>query len=335
MYKLIRPFLFALEPEAAHYFALNALKFAPKFLFKKIKAQPITAMGLNFPHAVGLAAGMDKNGQYIDALAKLGFAFIEVGTITPRPQTGNIKPRLFRLKKSNALINRMGFNNLGVDVLVENLKKTTWNGIIGVNIGKNKDTPLQTAIDDYLHCLNRVYPYATYITINVSSPNTPNLRELQHGDYFKQLLATLKSQQLRLADSTKRYVPLVVKLSPDETDETLLRMADVIALNQLDGIIATNTTCDKSLVIDEAHGGEEGGLSGKPLLHRSTACLKILRNSVGSQMTIIAAGGITDIDAAAEKYAAGASLIQLYTGLVYQGPSLVHSLANLRSTVTS
>lgn len=326
MYRLVRPLLFSLDAEKAHEYTLQALHYIPNFFFKKIKPRVVNVMGLLFSHPIGLAAGLDKNGEHIDALAKLGFSFIEVGTVTPRPQEGNPRPRLFRLPKDGAIINRMGFNNQGVDVLVENLKKTKFKGIIGVNIGKNKDTTLPHAIDDYLYCLNRVYSYSSYVTINVSSPNTPNLRALQHGDYFKHLLSSMRTEQLRLADQQQRYVPLVVKLSPDESDDTLRRMADVILANQIDGIIATNTTCARDAISNTVHKDEIGGLSGRPLLIRSTNCLRVLKQVVGDEVALIGVGGIDSQDCARRKYEAGASLLQVYTGLIYQGPSLIHTL---------
>jgi dihydroorotate dehydrogenase len=328
MYQLIRPFLFSLDAETAHNMTLSALHYLPNACFSKPKHSTVNALGFEFPHAVGLAAGLDKNAEHLDALAKLGFSFIEVGTVTPRPQLGNAKPRLFRLPEAQAIINRMGFNNYGVDTLVANIQKSRYRGILGINIGKNKDTPLGQAVDDYLHCLSKVYAHASYVTINISSPNTPDLRQLQQGDYFKQLLNELREEQLQLSDAHQRYVPLVVKLSPDESDETLKEMADVIVSLGIDGIIATNTTCARDAVHNLPHGNEEGGLSGQPLMLQSTHCLQVLKEVVGDDVILIGVGGIDNPAAANEKLQAGASLLQVYTGLIYQGPGLIKTLVN-------
>lgn len=326
MYQFIRPILFRFDPETAHRLVLSALHYLPSFCFAKCKPRVVHALGLEFPHPVGLAAGLDKNGEHLDALAKLGFSFIEIGTVTPRPQVGNPKPRLFRLPMAQAIINQMGFNNHGVDVLVSNVEKADYQGILGINIGKNKDTLLERAVDDYLHCLRKVYAHASYITINISSPNTPDLRQLQLGEYFKQLISELREEQLQLADTHQQYVPLVVKLSPDETDETLKTMADVIVSQGIDGIIATNTTRARDAVQSFPHGNEQGGLSGKPLVGQSTHCLRVLKQVVGDDVVLIGAGGIDAPDVAQEKLEAGASLLQVYTGLIYQGPRLLSRL---------
>ncbi|MDP3705566.1 MAG: quinone-dependent dihydroorotate dehydrogenase [Legionellaceae bacterium] len=331
MYSLIRPLLFSLEPELAHSLTLSALHWVPTFCFVQPKPDPIRVMGLTFPHRMGLAAGLDKNGEHLDALAKLGFSFIELGTVTPRPQAGNPKPRLFRLPKAQAIINRMGFNNKGVDALVANLERSTYQGIVGVNIGKNKDTSLNDAVDDYLFCLRRVYARASYITINISSPNTSDLRQLQQGSYFEDLMRTLRNEQLRLADQYQRYVPLVVKISPDETSDVLKNMADVVLLNQIDGIIATNTTCARDGVSTLPYGDEIGGLSGKPLLRSSTRSLSILKQVLGDDVVLIGVGGIDSPESAREKLAAGASLLQVYTGLIYQGPKIIRSYTSKQS----
>ena len=327
MYSLIRPLLFCLDPEKAHHLALSLLHYLPAWFFAAPKKKPVQAMGLAFPHAIGLAAGLDKDGAHIDALAKLGFSFIEVGTVTPRPQGGNPKPRLFRLPEAHAIINRMGFNNAGVDALVANVKRAHYRGILGINIGKNKETSLNKAVDDYLYCLRQVYLHASYITINISSPNTPDLRQLQLGEYFTQLMNELREEQLHLADKHQRYVPLVIKLSPDETDETLKKMADAIVSFGIDGIIATNTTCARDAVRALRHGEELGGLSGQPLVQQSTHCLRVLKQVVGREVTLIGVGGIDNVDVADEKRQAGADLLQVYTGLMYEGPSLVRKLA--------
>lgn len=283
-------------------------------------------MGLEFPHAVGLAAGLDKNGEHLDALAKLGFSHIELGTVTPKLQIGNPKPRLFRLPKAHAIINRMGFNNHGVDALLANINKAKYQGILGINIGKNKDTPLNQSINDYVYCLRKVYARASYVTLNISSPNTPDLRQLQRGDYFSDLVSQIREEQLALADENRRYVPLVIKLSPDEDDETLKRMADVILSYGIDGIIATNTTCSRDAVQGLKHANEQGGLSGQPLIERSTQCLRVLKQTVGDDVTLIGVGGISTPEIAREKLKAGASLLQVYTGLIYEGPGLINKL---------
>lgn len=326
MYSLLRALLFTLPPEQAHALTLSLLRSFPECCFLKPTSKPVQVLGFEFAHPVGLAAGFDKNGAYVDALAKLGFSFIEIGTVTPRPQSGNPKPRLFRLRKAQALINRLGFNNHGVDVLVNNLRNVSYQGVLGINIGKNKDTPLHQAIDDYTECLNKVYRDASYVTINVSSPNTPDLRQLQQGVYFKDLVLTLKKMQLQLADKYQRYVPLVIKVSPDESDESLKRIGEIVVSNKVDGIIATNTTCKRAAVSGLAHAHEPGGLSGPPLAKRATHCLRLLKQVMGDDVVLIGTGGIDSIQAGQEKLNAGASLLQIYTGLIYKGPGLVRQL---------
>ncbi len=328
MYSLIRPFLFSLDAERAHDLTLSALHWLPKSCFKQPQGREVLAMGLKFPHPIGLAAGLDKNGEHIDALSKIGFSFIEVGTVTPQPQRGNPKPRLFRLPEAAAIINRMGFNNQGVDALVANVTRANYRGILGINIGKNKDTPLTKAADDYLYCLHKVYQHASYVTINISSPNTPDLRLLQQQHYFRALLSELTEAQQRLADSQQRFVPLVIKLSPDESDETLKELAEIIVAMGVAGIIATNTTLSREGVASLPHGAEQGGLSGRPLANRATQCLRILKEVVGDEVTLIGVGGIDNMNTAQEKLAAGASLLQIYTGLIFQGPKLVSELAH-------
>ncbi|KTD41669.1 quinone-dependent dihydroorotate dehydrogenase [Legionella parisiensis] len=327
MYSMLRPLLFGMEPERAHIFSLSALHYAPKFCFKQAKPKPTEALGLQFPHVVGLAAGLDKNGEHLDALAKLGFSFIELGTVTPKPQIGNPKPRLFRLPRADAIINRMGFNNQGVDALVLHVKKARYKGILGINIGKNKDTSLEHAADDYIHCLRKVYEYASYVTINISSPNTPDLRQLQQKEYFANLLSRIQAEQINLSDKFQRHVPLVVKVSPDEDPETLKQMTEVILTYGIEGIIATNTTCSRIGVTQLPYAEETGGLSGKPLWELSTQCLRLLKQHVGNDVTLIGVGGIDNCSSAQAKLDAGASLIQVYTGLIYQGPRLVYELA--------
>lgn len=309
--------------------ALRLLSYTPALFFPKIKGEPRTIMGIEFPHAVGLSAGFDTNALYLDALSKLQFAFIEVGGVTPYPEKGNMKPRLFRLTEAHALINRMGFCNRGVDALIERLKQTTYRGVLGINIAKNKETPLEDASGDYVICMQKLYPYASYFTINISSPNMPNLRDLQKAEYFFMLMSTLREQQRYLADVHGKHVPLVVKLSPDESDEELKRMAHVLVSLGIDGVVATNTSVSRELVHDLPHGLEVGGLSGRPLASRASACVKLIRQEVGQSMAIIASGGIDNPDLARERMAAGADLIQIYTGLIYEGPGLVRSLAEV------
>jgi dihydroorotate dehydrogenase len=316
-----------MDAERAHSFSLAALHYVPKACFKSMPIKTVQAMGLQFPHVVGLAAGLDKNGEHLDALAKLGFSFIELGTVTPRPQAGNPKPRLFRLPEAHAIINRMGFNNQGVDALVNHVKKAKYRGILGINIGKNKDTPLDKAVEDYRYCLQKIYPYASYVTINISSPNTPDLRQLQQGEYFADLLKQLHIEQDKLADTHQRHVPLVVKVSPDEQPETLKQMTEVILGHKIAGIIATNTTCSREEVAHLRYGNETGGLSGRPVQELSVRCLELLKSYIGDAVTLIGVGGIDNCLSAQAKLDAGASLIQVYSGLIYQGPQLIHKLA--------
>jgi dihydroorotate dehydrogenase len=287
---------------------------------------PCTIMGLNFPNPVGLAAGMDKNGEYIDSLAALGFGFIEVGTVTPRPQPGNPLPRLFRLPKAQALINRMGFNNKGVDELVKNVKKTHFSGILGINIGKNFDTPLEKAADDYLICLHKVYAVADYVTVNISSPNTPGLRQLQQEDELARLLKTLKQAQQQLTKEHNKYVPLVVKIAPDLSEVELTSIANKLLEYNIDGVIATNTTLSRIGVEKFPHANEKGGLSGAPLLAPTTKIVQYLNVTLQNKIPIIAAGGVMSAANAVEKFTAGASLVQIYTGLIYKGPTLVKEI---------
>ncbi len=327
LYSLLRPLVFCFDPEKAHHLTLASLDLAYNTgLLKASKRElisPIEVMGLSFPSVVGLAAGLDKNADHINSLGALGFGFIEVGTVTPRPQPGNPKPRLFRLPEAEAIINRMGFNNLGVDHLVEQVKKARYKGIIGINIGKNFDTPIEKAVDDYLIGLTKVYPYASYVTVNISSPNTANLRDLQEKDQLGGLLSTLKQEQQRLHEKTGRYVPLVLKIAPDMEDEAVQSIAETLLVHNIDGVIATNTTINKESVDHLAHGREQGGLSGAPLTVKSTAVVKQLYSHLGEQIPIIAAGGILSADDAQAKLDAGAKLVQVYSGLIYRGPQLV------------
>jgi dihydroorotate dehydrogenase len=327
MYRIFRSLLWRLDPEKAHQMALTCLHYAPAALFQKPRRKVVHAMGLTFPHAIGLAAGFDTHGMHLDALAKLGFAFIEVGGVTPQAQVGNPKPRVFRLPEAHAIINRMGFCNAGVDALVQRVKASAFDGILGVNIGKNKETPLTRADEDYLYCLRRVYSIASYVTVNISSPNTPELRALQETEYFYHLMNQLREEQLHLADKEGRYVPLVVKISPDESDESLKRMADVLVSLGIDGMIATNTTIERDKVRGLHHGAEPGGLSGRPLAARSTHCLRLLKAVAGDALTLIGSGGVDSPSVAREKIAAGASLLQVYSGLIYEGPKLIQVLS--------
>ncbi|MDO4878685.1 MAG: quinone-dependent dihydroorotate dehydrogenase [Neisseria sp.] len=324
MYPLIRPLLFRLNPETAHHAALAALKIAAPLLpAVRFRTRPTRLMGLELPNPVGLAAGLDKNGRYIDALAALGFGFIEVGTVTPKPQAGNPRPRLFRLPEHQAVINRMGFNNLGIDALIRNVERCRYRGILGINIGKNAATPIERAADDYLFCLERAYPYASYITVNISSPNTQNLRNLQNGGELAALLSVLKDKQAHLAASCGRYVPLAVKIAPDLDEAQTGDVARVVLATKIDGVIATNTTIDKSALGSHPLAGEAGGLSGRPVRDKSNAVLKLLAQALEGKVPLIGAGGIMCGEDAAEKLRLGASAVQLYSGMVYRGTGLV------------
>ena len=335
MYSLLRPLLFSLSPETAHHVSLTMLKWLNDChcLRTKQVSQPVTYMGLNFPNRIGLAAGLDKNGVYIEALSQLGFGFIEIGTVTPRPQAGNPKPRLFRLPADEAIINRLGFNNLGMDFVYEQVKRTNFQGILGINIGKNRSTPNHEAIQDYVTGFRKLAPLASYITINISSPNTQYLRDLQAADTLTLLLKALKNEQTTLADCN-RYVPLVVKISPDMNENALAQLAEVLLEQQVDGAIVANTT----LLRDELHlrtkdpdlRHQTGGLSGRPLLGHSTGTLSQIKSIVKDEIPIIGVGGITDEASGRMKYDEGASLLQIYTGLIYHGPRLINRLAKLR-----
>lgn len=327
MYKLLRDTLFLFPAETSHHLALDSLKLVGKLgLLGKPQPLPgkaVTVMGIEFPNPVGLAAGLDKNGEYIDALAALGFGFIEIGTVTPRPQPGNPKPRLFRLPEAQAIINRMGFNNHGIEYLLENVRKARYQGIIGINIGKNFDTPVERAVDDYLIGLRKASPHAHYITVNISSPNTPGLRKLQYGDDLKNLLTNLREEQGRLAHEHGRYVPIAVKVAPDLTETEIRDMASVFSSVQLDALIATNTTLDKSAVQGLRHADEQGGLSGMPLTRHSTEVIRQFRADMAGSIPIIGVGGIlSGVDAQA-KLEAGASLVQVYSGFIYRGMELI------------
>lgn len=324
-YAFARPLLFGLDAETAHELTIAGLRHFACLLPTTTAAvgPPVPVMGLDFPNRVGLAAGLDKNGEAIDGLAKLGFGHLEIGTVTPRPQPGNPKPRLFRLPAKQALINRMGFNNHGVDALLENVKRARYRGILGINIGKNAATPIARAAEDYLLCLDKVYPHASYVTVNISSPNTQNLRQLQGESELDALLLTLKARQTELAERHGRYVPLALKIAPDLEPGQIEGIADALRRHHLDAVIATNTTVSRDGVAGERDAGEAGGLSGAPLFERSTAVVAALAKALAGELPIIAVGGVTDGKRAAAKLAAGAELVQIYSGLIYRGPELV------------
>jgi dihydroorotate dehydrogenase len=324
IWELARAALFRLDPETAHDLTLRLLDAcAPLLGHRAADVAPVHLMGLTFPNRIGLAAGLDKNGAHIDVLARLGFGFLEVGTVTPRPQPGNPRPRMFRLPRAQAVINRMGFNNLGVDRLVHNVRSARYRGILGINVGKNFDTPIERAASDYLTCIRKVYPLASYLTINISSPNTKNLRRLQETDELDRLLAALKAEQSRLADQHGRYVPIALKIAPDLTAEQLHSIAELLLAHRIDAVVATNTTVSRDGVEGLVHAEEAGGLSGAPLATRSTQVIRQLGEKLKGRIPIIGVGGIMRAEDAAQKLAAGAGLVQLYTGLVYAGPGLV------------
>ncbi|HTI19082.1 MAG TPA: quinone-dependent dihydroorotate dehydrogenase [Trinickia sp.] len=328
LYPLARAQLFRMDAEDAHHLTLRALRAAgrtglAKLLAPHVPDLPRTVMGIAFRNPVGLAAGLDKDGGAIDGLAALGFGFIEVGTVTPRPQPGNPRPRIFRLPEASAIINRMGFNNSGVDQFVENVRAARYKGPLGLNIGKNADTPIERAVDDYLYCLERVYPFASYVTINISSPNTKNLRQLQGADELDALIGALKDKQQRLADLHGKLVPLALKIAPDLDDEQIESIAHTLLRHRVEGVIATNTTLSRAAVTGLTHAEESGGLSGKPVFDASNQVIAKLRKHLGDAVAIIGVGGIASGEDAVAKIAAGASLVQLYTGFIYRGPTLV------------
>ena len=326
MYDLFRPLIFKLDPETAHGLTLKNLACAERIgLLPNVnpRTSPTTLMGLHLPNPVGLAAGLDKNGEYIDGLAALGFGFIEIGTVTPRPQSGNPKPRLFRVPEHFAVINRMGFNNDGIDRLIANVQRAKYRGVLGINIGKNADTPMENAADDYLIGLEKAYPFASYITINISSPNTKNLRALQGGDELSRLLETLKNRQSSLHTEHGRYVPLAVKIAPDLDEAQIADIAHVAEQTQIDGIIATNTTIDKSSLGAHPLAQEAGGLSGAPVREPSNRVLQALAETLNGKIPVIGAGGILSGADAVRKMQLGAQAVQLYSGMVYRGPKLV------------
>jgi dihydroorotate dehydrogenase len=328
MYALARPFLFCLDAERAHDLALTAIEAAYRtglnpLLAEKPKPLPIKVFGVEFPNPVGLAAGLDKNGAHIDALAALGFGFIEVGTTTPRPQPGNPKPRMWRLPEHQAVINQLGFNNTGVDALLRNVEKARFSGVLGINIGKNKDTPNERAVEDYLFCLDRVYAQSSYVTINVSSPNTHGLRDLQEEETLKRFVGTLREAQERLAAKHGARKPMLLKIAPDLSQAELDSIADVLLAAGIDGLICTNTTVDRSAIAGARHAEEAGGLSGKPLFDKATSVLRGMARRLGGKIPLIGVGGILSGTDAAAKIAAGASLVQFYSGMIYRGPGMI------------
>ncbi|GLO60913.1 dihydroorotate dehydrogenase (quinone) [Vibrio sp. MACH09] len=331
LYRLARTGFFQLDAEKAHDLAIQNFKRVqgtPLDLFYRqhLPQRQVTCMGLTFKNPVGLAAGLDKNGECIDAFGAMGFGFIEVGTVTPRPQSGNDKPRLFRLKEAEGLINRMGFNNDGVDKLVENIKGANYDGVLGINIGKNKDTPIESGSEDYLICMDKVYQYAGYIAVNISSPNTPGLRSLQYGETLDQLLSDLKTKQLELEKIHNKYVPLALKIAPDLSDDEIIQICTSLKKHQFDGVIATNTTLDRSVVSGLKHAEETGGLSGRPVQKRSTEVVQKLYQQLADDIPIIGVGGVDSYVSAKEKLLAGAKLVQVYSGFIYHGPALVKDI---------
>lgn len=331
-YPLFRIFLFRLDPEKTHDLTLFWLKkleasFLRPLISQPLIDDPVEVLGIQFPNRIGLAAGLDKNGACIDAFAALGFGHIEVGTVTPRPQPGNPKPRLFRLPAAEGIINRFGFNNAGVDQLIENVKSARFKGVLGINIGKNFDTPVEKAVDDYLVCLEKVYPYASYVTVNISSPNTQNLRALQFGEALDELLSAIKKSQAELTAKHGKKVPILVKIAPDLTEEEVTQLAEAFIKHQVDGVIATNTTFSREPVRGLAHSEEQGGLSGAPVFSKSTQVLKLLSNASQGKFPIVGVGGIDSAETAVEKIAAGASLVQVYSSLIYKGPRLIKVIA--------
>jgi dihydroorotate dehydrogenase len=332
LYPVAKFFLFRLSPENAHALSLKLLDIAhalglSRLLFGRRVQAPVTVMGIEFPNAVGLAAGMDKDADHVDAFAGCGFGFVEVGTVTPRAQPGNPKPRLFRLISDQAIINRMGFNNKGVDHLVERVRASSRNCVIGINIGKNRDTPLQNAVDDYVAAFEKVYALADYVTINISSPNTPGLRDLQHGAELDRLLSTLKQQQQRLSATHGEYIPLLVKIAPDLSADEVQELADTLLRHRIDGVIATNTSNDRPPLHCTALAREQGGLSGLPIREKSDRVLQQLCTALQGRMPVIAVGGIMSAEDALRKIELGASLVQVYTGFIYKGPALISDIA--------
>lgn len=334
-FSLSQKLMFQLDPERAHEMAISFLKHSANTPLacgyaQNLANKPVNVMGIDFKNPIGLAAGLDKNGECVDAFDKMGFGFVEVGTVTPRAQDGNEKPRIFRLKEQQAIINRMGFNNHGVDYLVNNVSNRQSNGVLGINIGKNFDTPVENGKDDYLICMDKVYQHATYITVNISSPNTPGLRSLQYGEALDDLLKSLKEKQAVLAKLHNKTVPLLLKIAPDLTHEEVVQIADSLVRHNVDGVIATNTTLSREGVENSTYGNQAGGLSGRPVAAKSTEVVKLLNQEINGRLPIIGVGGIDSAASGNEKFAAGASLIQVYSGFIYRGPQLIKDLVNAR-----
>ncbi|MBT0587114.1 quinone-dependent dihydroorotate dehydrogenase [Alteromonas oceanisediminis] len=333
MYGLAQNALLHCDPEKAHDLTINWLKYSQSNLLRctyaqQVPTKPVTVFGLNFNNPVGLAAGLDKNGECVDAFGHMGFGFVEVGTVTPKPQPGNEKPRLFRLPEKQAIINRMGFNNKGVDYLVERVRQRRYPGILGINIGKNKATEERDALNDYLLCLDKVYAHADYVTVNISSPNTPGLRNLQYGDALNKLLEGLKQRQLYLADQQGQYKPLLVKIAPDLSDDEIRSIAQSFISAGIDGVIATNTTLDRSRVSGIEHANEMGGLSGAVLTEKSLHVTRVLADALEQKLPIVSVGGIDSAAAAKARLDAGASLVQIYSAMIYHGPKLVKTIVS-------
>jgi dihydroorotate dehydrogenase len=331
LYSLAEPLLFQIDAEKVHDLTLKTLKCAEKIGVLSLYSEPPACqsrevMGIQFPNPVGLAAGLDKNGAVIDGMAALGFGFVEVGTVTPRAQPGNPKPRLFRVAEAQGIINRFGFNNLGVDNLIENVKAAKYRGILGINIGKNFDTPNERAVDDYLTCMQKVYAHASYITINISSPNTKNLRDLQEKEALSGMLVSLKAEQCKLSEKHGKYVPIALKIAPDLTEAQVIEIADLLLQHKIDGVIATNTTLAREAIKGMSNAAEAGGLSGAPVRNQSTIVIQQLFRQLQGVVPIIGVGGILSGADAVEKIAAGASLVQVYSGLIYKGPKLVRDI---------
>ncbi|WP_028866054.1 quinone-dependent dihydroorotate dehydrogenase [Psychromonas aquimarina] len=333
LYRIMRHFLFMLNPEKAHDLSIKNLKLTHGTILdllyrQKVQQRPVNVMGLTFPNSVGLAAGLDKNGECIDAFGAMGFGHIEIGTVTPVAQPGNESPRVFRVLESEGIINRMGFNNHGVDELIANVKDSNFKGVIGINIGKNFSTPVEQGKNDYLLCMDKVYQHAGYIAVNISSPNTPGLRSLQYGEALDELLDALKTRQKELHEKHGKYVPLALKVAPDLSDDEIESIAESLLKYKIDGLIATNTTLDREMVKGMSHAGEAGGLSGRPLQSKSTLVIAKFASRLQGEIPIIGVGGIDGVIAAKEKINAGASLVQIYSGFIYHGPQLVKKIVN-------
>jgi len=332
-YRIIRSFIFLLTPEKAHDYTIKCLKLThgtllDLFYRQKVQSRPVQAMGLTFPNSVGLAAGLDKNGECIDAFGAMGFGHIEIGTVTPVAQPGNESPRIFRVLEGEGIINRMGFNNDGVDQLIANVKDSNFKGVLGINIGKNFSTPVEEGKNDYLSCMDKVYQHADYIAVNISSPNTPGLRSLQYGEALDDLLSSLKMRQKELHDRFGKYVPLALKVAPDLSDDEIASISESVLKHKIDGLIATNTTLSREMVRGMSHASEMGGLSGRPLQSKSTVVIAKFAGYLKGEVPIIGVGGIDSVIAAKEKINAGATLVQVYSGFIYQGPPLVKKIVN-------